>query len=405
MGQDVADGVEDVEEMFGDGLTQEETLENSTEVTDKAVTARKWCAQKIGTHDLVEVAQRTSLHQCPGNSMPDSAKGNIAGIGKVKDWAEKLSSSKAVCSPRVSASSTSHSHASSLLNATSFGVKGSTRSTHSSATQPPPTPASVSSRVVPVSYLGEDSELADFRNYTQEGISKGSNASTRADMEGHQSAAPLSKHTKTKAEDGVIKLPNCPRNNMSSKFTNQDLPPGCQDGNVWHSIYIPSLAHWCGGYVNPWTIEAGDLQDAMQMIWDEVYHGKVEHYIAPRGPVFHVVCWALTLAAHGNLQLEKLVSGSKPQKHAVLLKGDSGVTWEVIIPDGKPYGFNFQTWGETMRKLLQPIMMLSNANFSTIVEETQCYVKVSTKGKERSTGSSGSNEDDDDDFQNLFEFQ
>ncbi|KIN95182.1 hypothetical protein M404DRAFT_11183 [Pisolithus tinctorius Marx 270] len=142
-----------------------------------------------------------------------------------------------------------------------------------------------------------------------------------------------------------------------------------------------------------------------QIIWDEVYHGKVEHYITPRGPVFHVVCWALTLAAHGNLQLKKLMSGSKPQKHAVLLKGDSGVTWEVIIPDGEPYGFNFQMWGETTRKLLQPIMALSNANFSTIVEETQCYVKVSAKGKERSTRSSGSNEDDNDDFQNLFEFQ
>ncbi|KIN94285.1 hypothetical protein M404DRAFT_35229 [Pisolithus tinctorius Marx 270] len=245
----------------------------------------------------------------------------------------------------------------------------------------------------------------------------------------------------------------------------------------------------------------------MQIIWDEVYHGKVEHYITPRGPVFHVgkqhlnkwrsgfaatalmviatffiqdtdfhdpkqredfaaamlhhnhylfsgnedinhKMWtgiwrspfvlqtfashfnfvagcsqipkldsekitaqaalalaATAIAAHGNLQLKKLMSGSKPQKHAVLLKGDSGVTWEVIIPDGEPYGFNFQMWGETTRKLLQPIMALSNANFSTIVEETQCYVKVSAKGKERSTRSSGSNEDDNDDFQNLFEFQ
>lgn len=56
VGQDVADGVEDVEEMFGDGPTQEESLGNSTEVADEAVTARKWCAQKIGTCDLVEAA-------------------------------------------------------------------------------------------------------------------------------------------------------------------------------------------------------------------------------------------------------------------------------------------------------------------------------------------------------------
>ncbi|KAI5992324.1 hypothetical protein F5J12DRAFT_786221 [Pisolithus orientalis] len=149
VGQDVANGVEDVEEMFGDGPTQEESLGNSTEVADEAVTARK----------------------C-------SANGDVAGIGKVKDWAEKPLSSKAIHSPRVSASSASHSHASSLLNVMSLGLKGSTRSTHSSATQPLPTPASVSSRVVPVLYLGEDSKLAEFRNYTQESISKGSNAST-----------------------------------------------------------------------------------------------------------------------------------------------------------------------------------------------------------------------------------
>lgn len=107
-----------------------------------------------------------------------SANGDVAGIGKVKDWAEKPLSSKAIHSPRVSASSASHCHASSLLNVMSLGLKGSTRSTHSSATQPLPTPASVSSRVVPVLYLGEDSKLAEFRNYTQESISKGSNAST-----------------------------------------------------------------------------------------------------------------------------------------------------------------------------------------------------------------------------------
>ncbi|KAI6154647.1 hypothetical protein BKA82DRAFT_10633 [Pisolithus tinctorius] len=61
LGQDVADGMEDVEEVFGDGPTQEES-ENNIEITEEAVTARKQHAQKIGTCDLVEAAQRTSPH-------------------------------------------------------------------------------------------------------------------------------------------------------------------------------------------------------------------------------------------------------------------------------------------------------------------------------------------------------
>ncbi|KAI5994568.1 hypothetical protein F5J12DRAFT_785762 [Pisolithus orientalis] len=349
-----------------------------------------------------------------------SAKGNIAGFGKVKDWAEKLSSSKAICSPRVSASSTSHSCASSLSNVTSFGVKGSTRSTHSSATQPPPTPASVSSRVVPVSYPGEDSELAEIGNYTQESISKGSNASTRVSIEVIDNIHSPSISPPPPSQPCIIA-----KTAVSAKPVKSELSMYydrlSSDDEV---IEVDQVSTPPRGSLKPASGLTGDLQDAMQIIWDEVYCGKVEHYIAPRGPVFHVqedfsaamfhlemkistteVCWALTLAAHGNLQLKKLMSGSKPQKCAVLLKGDSGVTWEVIIPDGKPYGFNFQMWGEMMRKLLQPIMVLSNVNFSTIVEETQCYVKVSAKGKERSTRSSGFNEDDDDNFQNLFKFQ
>lgn len=111
---------------------------------------------------------------------------------------------------------------------------------------------------------------------------------------------------------------------------------------------------------------------------------------------------ALALTAHGNLQLKQIESGTKPQKHAVVLKGDCGSTWEVIIPDGKSFGFNVQMWGETMRKLLQPIMVLSNTNFMEVVEEAQCYVKSGAKGKGKSTRSSASDTSENDKFQNLF---
>jgi len=84
------------------------------------------------------------------------------------------------------------------------------------------------------------------------------------------------------------------------------------------------------------------------------------------------------------------MSGSKQKKCGVVLKADSGLTWEVIIADGETFRFNVLTWGETTRQLLQPIMVLLDTNFLKIIEETQCYIKVSVKGKEKSTGSGGS---------------
>ena len=90
---------------------------------------------------------------------------------------------------------------------------------------------------------------------------------------------------KTKQEDKCVELPECPRN--GHKYTNQDLPP--ESHSIWHSIYIPSLAHWCGGRVDPWTIEAGELQNAMQIIWDELYYGTLEHNITLKGLVFQMV--------------------------------------------------------------------------------------------------------------------
>ena len=109
-------------------------------------------------------------------------------------------------------------------------------------------------------------------------------------MEEAQSAlAPPLKWTKMKEEEEVVELLNHTKSSTSSKFTNHDLPPGCQDGNVWCGVFIPSVTHWCGGDVDPWTIEPGDLCDAMQIIWDKVYHNTVDHYITLKGAVFHVV--------------------------------------------------------------------------------------------------------------------
>ena len=111
----------------------------------------------------------------------------------------------------------------------------------------------------------------------------------------------------------------------------------------------------------------------------------------------------LTLVAQGGFQLEEIPVGSKAQKHAVILKAAADTVWEVVVPDGESFGFNIQTWGEMTRKLLKPITALSDANFAKIVEGTQCYVKTSAKGKEKSSTATVS--DDEDDFEDLLEFR
>ncbi|KIM63036.1 hypothetical protein SCLCIDRAFT_118320 [Scleroderma citrinum Foug A] len=92
-----------------------------------------------------------------------------------------------------------------------------------------------------------------------------------------------------------------------------------------------------------------------------------------------------------------------PQKNVVVLKTDSGMTWEVIIPDGESFSFNVQMWGKMTRKLLKPIMALSHGNFMKIVEGAQCYIKNSAKGKGRSTRS-GVSKSENDKFRYLFGF-
>ncbi|KIM64471.1 hypothetical protein SCLCIDRAFT_114970, partial [Scleroderma citrinum Foug A] len=274
-----------------------------------------------------------------------------------------------------------------------------------------------------------------------------------------ESVAPPSKRVKVKEEEGAPSTQHG-GNGASGKFINCDLPTGCQDRNLWRGVFIPSLAHWCGGYVDPWTIESLDLQDRMQVIWDEEYCGKLNHTITIKGPVFHVAKQRLnewqsgfaamvimilatffihdpdfhdpqereknhgpdsklwtgiwhspfvlqTFASHFNfisghaeipeLDSEKVVPhvalalAATAVCHAFSLAAcgelhlrcfaETGMTWEVTVPDGESYGFNIQTWGKTSRKLFQLILSLTRENFVLIVDEVQCYLKAGTKGK------------------------
>ena len=160
-----------------------EAADQDAEAPDEGVGGKKRRVQKMATRGLVEAAQiKATSHQFPGNSMSvsiipipmisltetvlffwdffdtsSSAKGNFAGIGRVKDWADKANTIRTTKLSTSRVNTASHSRVVSLSNA-SRSLKGTTQST-SSATQPPPTP---------VSFLDEDIEPVEFGHYAQE---------------------------------------------------------------------------------------------------------------------------------------------------------------------------------------------------------------------------------------------
>jgi hypothetical protein len=96
------------------------------------------------------------LNQLDANAHSATVKGNYAGIGKVKDWAEKLSASK-LLRPSLP-SSTPHTRASSITTSTSLSRSSKvTKSTASSINPgPPPTP---SNRVLDVPDSEDEDDL------------------------------------------------------------------------------------------------------------------------------------------------------------------------------------------------------------------------------------------------------
>ena len=110
----------------------------------------------------------------------------------------------------------------------------------------------------------------------------------------------------------------------------------------------------------------------------------------------------MSIVTHGHLRLNQVQAGIKSQKRRNILKPITVSSWEAIVPEGEGSGFNVQTWGDMMNKYLRPITELSVHNFMKIVEETERYVKVNAKGKEKSTIVSTS---DDEEATDFFDFR
>ncbi|KAG2150699.1 uncharacterized protein EDB93DRAFT_1103403 [Suillus bovinus] len=98
---------------------------------------------------------------------------------------------------------------------------------------------------------------------------------------------PPSKRAKTEPQSKSI-TSRRDGSGANHRYQNDDLPEGCQDGNTWRRVFIPTVAHWAGGEVEPWGPEDEDLRDAMQEIWNYIYRGKIRHEISRSGAVLKV---------------------------------------------------------------------------------------------------------------------
>ncbi|KAG2041500.1 hypothetical protein BDR03DRAFT_979454 [Suillus americanus] len=99
---------------------------------------------------------------------------------------------------------------------------------------------------------------------------------------------PPSKHVKREAE-GDVTVGEA----LKTKYKNGDLPPGCLDSNLWHGVFIPTVAHAAGGKnVHPWLIEDDILIPILAKAWNVVYADNpslLNHKIIPGGAVVETI--------------------------------------------------------------------------------------------------------------------
>jgi hypothetical protein len=99
--------------------------------------------------------------------------------------------------------------------------------------------------------------------------------------------------------DNVIVLSDNNDNQLESgsRWTNANLPPGCQRDNAWRRIYVTTFAGFVAGYRDPWIVNDEDAIKAMQKIWDKCFlnnsHPDIHHRVTLNDPVFSVVSMAV----------------------------------------------------------------------------------------------------------------
>ncbi|KIL00126.1 hypothetical protein PAXRUDRAFT_75210, partial [Paxillus rubicundulus Ve08.2h10] len=348
-------------ELVVDTGSQELELELELDDEEAPMVFKRQRAQKTSSRDANQAARGKSetvlfywdcldehYHKCS----TESAKGEYAGVGSVRDWADKLDECvplRTLMSHRLTPSnSRCHSAQSSLT-----GITGTGTGTGSLLKGPRATPATTirSSASIrpstPVS-MPPASDTEDFAPYIEGdnnverqaiGLSAraGSRRCTVSDSiievvsgseldESDPSPPPPSQfHTwlaqkqarkKRKADvheeisesesADELKISGAPPSKRAktqhsasasqrsgsgakNKYINTNLPPGCTNDNIWWQVFVSSLTNFAVDYENPWNIPANEFKTALQLIWDVVYKNSIKHTVVIGGPVFYVM--------------------------------------------------------------------------------------------------------------------
>lgn len=94
------------------------------------------------------------------------------------------------------------------------------------------------------------------------------------------------------------------------KFTNANLPPGCQDNGAWRRIFLPTYLQYLGSRdaKDPWNLEDHETVSVLQKIWDYTYGQKVPHKITVNGPVFSIVRILILIPVADSLHILRLIN-------------------------------------------------------------------------------------------------
>ncbi|KIM57502.1 hypothetical protein SCLCIDRAFT_28837 [Scleroderma citrinum Foug A] len=107
----------------------------------------------------------------------------------------------------------------------------------------------------------------------------------QADARSSQPNVPSSKRAKTHRNTFRTQ---CSGSGANNKYINSDLPAGSTNDNLWHRIFISTLAHCAAGNKDPWVIPEGKFKATLQEIWDAVYKDSIEHTVVSGGPVYQL---------------------------------------------------------------------------------------------------------------------
>ncbi|KAG2124201.1 hypothetical protein DEU56DRAFT_923601 [Suillus clintonianus] len=292
---------------------------------------------KVDISDQADPTARGDQKGKKGVADVCTAKDDYAGMGKTKDWAEKLATSKLLRPQLENLRTESHRRVSSVTTSTAVSKISKLTSASANPTgSPHPTNNVQGNLEEPTTvFLDEDNSLereaafkatkkpgarhttsADILEVSDNSLSPPPSrpkkrspimARTESFSSPPPRAPPSTQPSRATARPASASIASPPLRNEAKtepqsksvtsrhngsganhRYQNDDLPEGCQDGNTWRRVFIPTVAHWAGGEVEPWGPEDEDLRDAMQEIWNYIYRGKIQHEISRSGAVLKV---------------------------------------------------------------------------------------------------------------------